>query len=260
MKTLPYLPNHSQRLQHSQHTHINRISKCLRALALVSGLAAAATLSAQTIVNVPITSPGFEDISSGKPTGWTHDVNSNSTGKLWDATKTGEEGMVHSGRYAYGMTVPSITSNYATIRQGSTGRFDVEPGTTYTLSLWARGDNLDLVTDKFDVVIQWYKADNSTTAGSNRSTLLSFDANGAWQQFSITGTFVAPAEAAKGAIYIYARRGQGGTSTSTTATYTFDDLALTYQTASVPEPASVAVWLGAFTVLAGLLAARRKRR
>jgi hypothetical protein len=255
---------------HLQHQHQHRFHivpgvrvrvQCLRALAglaLLTGLSVAATLSAQTVVS--IVNSGFEEAAAPgqldpwyNPLGWSPQVAGTNAAFRWVSGTAGNE--VHSGTRAFRISSPDAGTTQARIQQTNAARFAVDPGTTYSFSLWARGADLDLARDRFRVTIEWWKADGSGLVSSSNGALLSLSANDTWQSFSVASTATAPAGAATAKILIFFER--DAPSESTAPMITFDDIVVT-RPGSIPEPSTVALLCGA-GVLASVCAIRATR-
>lgn len=225
-----------------------RIVGMFRALALASGLVLASTLSGQTVVN--ITSPGFEGAGDPwlTPEGWSGVAGSTNATFRWLSGTAGNE--VHTGTRAFRISSPNVGTTQARIQQTNASRFSVTTGESYTVSLWAKGEGLDLATDRIRVVVEWWNAAGTATVSSSNGSLLSLSANDTWQEYSVALTATAPTNAVTAKILIFFERASG--STSTTPMITFDDIQVSVPS-SIPEPSSVALLLGVMALGAGVM-------
>lgn len=245
MKTVTHIQHHSC---------IIRASKCLRLIALLTGLCVVATLSGQTVVNV--VSSGFEGIGDPwlTPEGWSGQVAGTGASFRWINGTAGND--VHSGTRAFRISSPGAGTTQARIQQTNAARFAVDPGTTYTFSIWAKGTDLDLARDRFRVTIEWWNAAGTGVVSSSNGSLLSLAANDTWQQFSVASTATAPVNAATAKILVFFER--TADSTSTAPMITFDDIVVTKPGSAIPEPSTAALLCGV-VALAGICVWRLRK-
>ncbi|MFA6960517.1 MAG: hypothetical protein WC205_07200 [Opitutaceae bacterium] len=240
---------------------LKRLPRQLSLLVLTAGLLSALSASAQTVVT--ISNSGFENAGTAGQTfeysltaDWNFQTTNSSTFRWIDKDVSGRTASdVHSGSRAYRITSPN-TGGQAYIQQNSAARFAVNVGETYTVSLWAKGLNLDLAYDSIKISIEWWNAAGNGVVSTWNSPVLSLSANDAWEQLSVSST-AAPAGAATGKILIFFVH--GASSAVVSPAITLDDISV-FSTASIPEVSSFGLITAAVTLVAVGVIRRRKIR
>ena len=210
---------------------LKRLSKQLSLLVLSVGLLSALSASGQTVDTIGNT--GFENAATdgqtfeyNLPADWNFQTTNSSTFRWIDKNATGRTASdVHSGNRAYQITSPN-TGGQAFIQQNSSARFAVGVGETYTVSLWAKGTNLDLSQDTVKISIEWWNAAGNGVVSTWNSPSLSLSANNSWDQLSVSST-VAPAGAATGKVLIFFMH--GASSLAVSPSITLDDISVFYK-------------------------------